>query len=80
MGFLLDSLRSKDMAFDDLKAKTAQLLAVMPAIDSQLNATNSMLPMNSLNLTPSLGSNASLLVMDQSELANYAKNSQLNAG
>lgn len=67
---ILDLLRNKDKQLDDLKAKTAQLLAVMP-VDSQLS---SMLPMNSL----AMNSNASISVLDQSDA--FVKNSQLNAG
>lgn len=67
-----DFLRSKENQLDDLKAKTAQLLAVMP-VDPQLS---NLLPSNSMN-SPS----PSVSVMDQSEaMASFVKNSQLNAG
>lgn len=66
-------LRSQDKQLEDLKAKTAQLLAVMP-VDSQLN----MLPINSMAMT---SSSSSISVLDQSEaMASFVKNSQLNAG
>lgn len=69
-----DFLRSKDKQLDDLKAKTAQLLAVMP-VDSQLS---NILPNHSLAMTSSA---SSISVLDQSEaIASYVKNSQLNAG
>lgn len=69
---LSDWLRNKDKQLDDLKAKTAQLLAVMP-VDTQL--TN-LLPINSLAMTATTSS-----VLDQSEaIASFVKNSQLNAG
>ncbi|CRK95605.1 CLUMA_CG009064, isoform A [Clunio marinus] len=67
-------LRNKDNQLDDLKAKIAQLLAVMP-VDSQLS---NLLPISSMPMT---STTASISVMDQSEaLASYVKNSQLNAG
>lgn len=67
----LDCLRSKDKQLDDLKAKTAQLLAVMPGCDTQLS---NILPIN-------MSSASSVSVLDQSEaLASFVKNSQLNAG
>lgn len=66
-----DCLRNKDKQLDDLNAKTAQLLAVMP-VDSQLS---SMLPINSLAITSAA---SSLSMLDQSEaIASFVKNSQL---
>lgn len=66
-----DCLRNKDKQLDDLNAKTAQLLAVMP-VDSQLS---NMLPINSLAITSAA---SSLSMLDQSEaIASFVKNSQL---
>lgn len=62
-------LEIKDKQLDDLKAKIAQLLAVMPVDSQNFNS----LAMNS--------SASSLSVLDQSDaIASYVKNSQLNAG
>ena len=59
------SLRNKELQLDDLKSKTAQLLAVMPSVDPQLS--------NALSPNPSL--------LDQSDaIASFNLNSQLNAG
>lgn len=69
--FFPDFLRSKDKQLDDLKAKTAQLLAVMP-VDTQLS---NLLPINMTSASSSLS------VLDQSDaIASFVKNSQLNAG
>lgn len=69
--FFSDFLRSKDKQLDDLKAKTAQLLAVMP-VDTQLS---NLLPINMTSASSSLS------VLDQSDaIASFVKNSQLNAG
>lgn len=69
-------LRSKDKQLDDLKAKTAQLLAVMncESVDTQLST---VLPLNSIAMTSSNPQSA-LSVLEQ--LNNSVKNSQLNAG
>jgi hypothetical protein len=60
----LDYLRAKDKQLEELEAKTAQILAVMP-VDTHFQ-------LNSLAMTASTSN------MDQSDT--YAKNPQLNAG